>query len=92
MEDKSILITGCARSGTSMIAGIINMCGAFAGDTSGPNRYNQKGMYENAKIRNSIVKPYLREIGMDPKGQFPLPNVKTIPDIYNLKRLVQNTG
>lgn len=69
-----ILITGAARSGTSMVAGIINMCGAWAGNTSGPNRNNRKGMFENADIRNNIIKPYLRELSVDPMGQFPLPD------------------
>ena len=74
-----ILITGCARSGTSMVAGIIHMCGAFGGDMSGPNRNNAKGMFENARIRNNIVKPYYREIGVDPLGQYPLP--KAVNDL-----------
>lgn len=74
-----ILITGCARSGTSLIAGIINMCGAFGGNMSGPNRNNKKGMFENAYIRNNLVKPYLREIGKDPLGQFPLPDISNLP-------------
>lgn len=69
-----ILITGCARSGTSMVAGIINLCGAFGGNMSGPNHNNKKGMFENAKIRQDIVKPYLRQIKADPLGQFPLPD------------------
>lgn len=73
-----ILITGCARSGTSLVAGVINICGAFGGDMSGPNRNNQKGMFENAKIRNTIVKPYFRKIGVDPLGQYPLPNINNL--------------
>jgi hypothetical protein len=48
-----IIITGCARSGTSMIAGIINLCGAWKGVTSGPNKYNAKGMFENHELRQS---------------------------------------
>lgn len=39
---------------------------------SGPNRNNQKGMFENVKIRQDITKPYLHSIGMDPLGQYPL--------------------
>ena len=74
MKDP-ILITGCARSGTSMVAGVINLCGAFGGKMSGPNSNNQKGMFENADIRNNIVKPYFREIKVDPLGQYPLPNI-----------------
>jgi len=83
MTDKQmpspILITGCARSGTSMVAAMVNMCGAFGGNLSGPNKNNQKGMFENSMVRQSLVKPYLRQIGADPMGQFPLPNVKALP-------------
>lgn len=68
-----VLITGCARSGTSMVSGILNICGAFGGEMSGPTKYNRKGMFENARIRNEIVKPYLKEHGYDPLGQNPLP-------------------
>ena len=57
-----ILLTGCARSGTSLTAGIVNLCGAFGGIMSGPNRNNAKGMFENSKIRNTIIKPYLQKI------------------------------
>jgi hypothetical protein len=74
-----ILITGCARSGTSLIAGTINICGAFGGKMSGPNKNNAKGMFENAAIRNQIIKRYLLKMGLDMLGQFPL------PDIENLK-------
>lgn len=73
-----VLITGAARSGTSMVAGIINLCGAFGGEMSPANRHNAKGMYENQVIRNQIVKPYLRKISADPMGQFPLPNINDL--------------
>ncbi len=75
---QPILITGCARSGTSMVAGVINICGAFGGDMSGPNRNNMKGMFENSAIREKVVKPYLRGLGVDPMGQFPLPEIKDL--------------
>lgn len=73
-----ILITGCARSGTSMVAGIVNLCGAFGGQLSGPTSNNRKGMFENSEIRNNIVKPYLRGIGADPMGQDPLPDLNKV--------------
>lgn len=76
---EPILITGCARSGTSMVAGVINICGAFGGTMSGPNSNNQKGMFENNRIRQSIVKPYFRQLEVDPLGQYPLPDVDTLP-------------
>lgn len=91
-----ILITGCARSGTSLIAGIINLCGAFGGKMSGPNRYNKKGMFENTEIRNRIVKPYLRNIEVDALGQYPLPNVEglKIPTEWkkNVCEVIQRQG
>lgn len=73
MIEKPIFITGAARSGTSLIAGIINKCGAWGGELQGPNNYNQKGMFENTVIRNKIVKPYIASIGYDPMCQEPLP-------------------
>ena len=41
---EPILITGAARSGTSMSAGVVSLCGAWGGELSGPNVYNKKGM------------------------------------------------
>jgi hypothetical protein len=79
IEKPPILVTGIARSGTSMVAGIINICGAFGGELVGSNLHNQKGMFENSHIREKIVKPYLREINADPLGQNPLPDTDRIP-------------
>jgi len=78
--ETPILITGCARSGTSMTAGIFHLCGAFGGDMSGPNRNNKKGMFENAAIRNELVKPYLKQLGCDPLGQDPLPDIEAVKE------------
>ena len=72
---KLVLITGCARSGTSMTAGVVGLCGGLGGDMFGPNKNNPKGMFENKIIREGIAKPYLRSIGADPMGQFPLPDM-----------------
>lgn len=70
-----ILITGCARSGTSMIAGSIHTCGAFGGVMSGITAHNKRGMFENSAVRNTVVKPLLRGLGVDPMGQNPLPDI-----------------
>lgn len=75
---EPILITGCARSGTSMTAGIINACGANGGDMFGPNRHNKRGMFENKIMREGIVKPYLRSINACPRGQKPLPDMQKV--------------
>lgn len=73
-----ILITGAARSRTSLVAGIVNICGAFGGKMSGSDRYNKKGFFENIKIREQIIKPFLISIGVDPFGQNPLPNISEL--------------
>src|SRR4030067_1618246 len=80
-NESPILITGCARSGTSMVAGIINTCGAWGGKLISPSNYNQKGFFENIAIRNKICKPFLESIGADTKGQLPLPDIEKIKNI-----------
>ena len=84
-----ILITGAARSGTSMVAGCVNMCGAFGGIMSGPNKNNKKGMFENHQIRQTIVKPYLKRLGCDPLGQFPLPDPNTMVIPVTLRKTIE---
>ena len=90
IEKSPILITGAARSGTSLIGGVINICGAFGGDMFGPNIHNQKGMHENIKIRENVDKGYLRSIKMDPKGQFPLPDTNSLPIPSDWRKQVED--
>lgn len=78
LEMRPILITGAARSGTSMTAGIINMSGAFGGDMFGPNKNNKRGMFENKYIRQEICKPFLKSVDADPMGQKPLPDMNIV--------------
>jgi hypothetical protein len=86
MAPNPILITGAARSGTSLVAGIIHKCGAWGGLMSGPTPYNKKGMFENEVIRNSVVKPWLSSRGYDPLCQDPLPprEIEPSPFWYEL--------
>lgn len=73
-----------------MVAGIINTCGAFGGNMSGPTKNNQKGMFENAKIRNTIVKPYLESIGADKLGQYPLPDMEKVLIPVNWRKRIES--
>jgi hypothetical protein len=88
--EQPILITGAARSGTSLVAGITNICGAFGGDMYGKNCYNEKGMFENKELRDKIVKSYLRSIQADPMGQYPLPDVYALPKMASLRSKIEN--
>jgi hypothetical protein len=78
MNTEPIFIVGAARSGTSMVAGAVNLCGAFGGDLRGPQRINPKGMFENVRMISEVVKPLLRELGADPMGQSPLPDIRQV--------------
>jgi len=96
MFDQPILITGCARSGTSTTAGIISKCGAWGGSVTGITQYNRKGQFENAKIRN-YVKQYLEHgLGVDPLGQNPLPPIelKFIPKFWknDINKILTDQG
>ena len=76
--NEPILITGCARSGTSLTAGVIDACGAFGGDTTPGLPHNRKGQFENDAIRNTVIKSYLLRLGVDPLGQAPLPDMQNL--------------
>lgn len=76
--DNIILIAGCPRSGTSMTAGVVNLCGAWGGKLSGATPNNKRGMFENGEIRDLLVKPTLNSIGADPMGQKPLPDMEKV--------------
>jgi len=82
--EAPILITGCARSGTSMTAGIIDHHGAYGGKTIGGGPANPKGFFENREIRENILKPYMQLCGGDPKGQKPLPQINNLIKVTNL--------
>lgn len=73
MFDKSnspVFVTGVERSGSSLIARIIAMCGAFSGQTT--------SMCENSNIK-AIVDFYYKQLGIDLRGQYPLPNTMELP-------------
>lgn len=76
-DSHPILITGIPRSGSSMIAATINVCGAFGGNMS------KRGMYGNDLIREQLVKPYLYRMGIDKEGHYPLLKSISIPRDWN---------
>ena len=79
-----ILVTGAARSGTTLTAAILRASGADFGEVNGLN--------ENTHVREQVVKVHLRHIGVDPLCQNPLPT--TLQVVTNLRtdwrQLVEN--
>lgn len=67
---QPILVTGAGRSGSSMIAGVLNICGAFGGVM---DRH-----CENIAIRDRATVPFLEGLRVDPAGQYPLPDTNQI--------------
>jgi len=69
-----ILITGVPRSGTSLVANIVNQAGARGGvlDVNG-TKENPTGFYENQEIITKVTKRILFDLGYDPRGQVKLP-------------------
>lgn len=80
IDVQPILVTGVPRSGASMIAGVINRCGAFGGNMSG-----HKGVNENDAVKEILEKPYLASIWADEMGQYPLPKKDQIKVPLNWK-------
>lgn len=78
-EMDPIIVTGLPRSGTSLVTGILAICGAWAGNTPAPDPHNRKGTFENVAIRENLIKPYLLMHMADPLGLDPLPTVATDP-------------
>jgi len=86
---EPILITGAARSGTSLVAGSIFRCNAFGGVMRGANSNNRKGMYENVRVVQTLVKPYFESIRVDRLGQYPLPDIHNLPIPSDWRQKVQ---
>lgn len=65
MLNNPVFVTGIERSGSSLMARIIQMCGAFSGRTT--------NMCENINLK-VITDDYYKRMGIDTRGQYPLPN------------------
>jgi len=74
--ESPIFVLGLPRSGTSMIAGALGLCGAWTGSTvPGGVPANPKGFFEHIVIREQITKKILTHLGCDPLGVRKLPPV-----------------
>lgn len=80
-----IFILGLPRSGTSMIAGSLHLCGAWVGETiPGGGIENPEGFFENRFLREAVYKKILAGTKADPLGIEPLPDLETLPQVNDL--------
>lgn len=82
-----ILITGSARSGTSLVGGIFSRLGVYGGKMKIGNRWNPKGYFENTHLRDKVMKPYLEDCGLDIRMQASIPDRKNIKSFRHLKMI-----
>jgi len=65
---EPVFITGCQRSGLSMVAGVFNCCGAYLGDSE---RGPRQDAFENTKLIDELVLPYMRLTALPVDGSSP---------------------
>lgn len=85
--NSPVFVTGADRSGMMIISQVLNLCGGFSGFC------NDK--YENIQIKR-LVDNYYTDLGLSPKGQYPLPETKKLFIPTNWKesilKIVQSEG
>ncbi len=86
--ERPVFIVGLPRSGTSLVAGMLQLCGLWLGRTVPGNAHNPKGYFENAALREGIVKTILHRLGVDPLGVHTLPSPDAAFAMPELKSMV----
>jgi hypothetical protein len=78
---RPLFITGTARSGTSMTAGVMKTLGLTFGQTVPGGISNPKGFFEHEGVRDHVLKPALVKAGGARSGQGTWPDPgKVDPD------------
>lgn len=76
-----VFVTGIERSGASIIAKVISICGGFTGKTN--------VMHENYEIKK-LVDGYYSSFGINPNGQYPLLDTKQMLIPSNWRTRIEN--
>jgi hypothetical protein len=85
-----IFVLGLPRSGTSMIAGSLGICGAWTGSTVPAGPENPKGYFEHTAIREFVTKKILADLGYDPMGVRKLPPIDIQIEVLGLAGIIRN--
>jgi len=88
--NEPIFVLGLPRSGTSMIAGALGICGAWTGTTLvGGTPANPKGFFEHSAIKEQVTQKVLAHLQCDPLGITKLPPVDLQVEITGLADYIQ---
>jgi len=71
MEEKTVIVLGNARSGTSMISGILSILGVNMNQQDNPHRGNPKGSFEDVDFLNVTM-----QMRMDMMAGIPLAKIR----------------
>jgi hypothetical protein len=83
-----VFVTGLPRSGTSLVTGLLAICGLWLGHTPPGNSENIRGYFENVVLREKVQKEILRRGQFDPLGVRSLPPRGWLPTIPDFRPLV----
>lgn len=86
--DAPVFVTGLPRSGTSMVMGLLGLCGLWLGHTVPGGKENLRGFFENVILRERVQKEILRQGRFDPFGVQRLPPAAWHPIVKNLREVV----
>jgi hypothetical protein len=86
--NQPIFIVGIPRSGTSIIAGMLGICGVWYGQTLSATGANPVGFFENRNLRNHVIKPILKRLNCDTLGVRSLPALESLQPIPNLAEVI----
>lgn len=86
--DAPVFVTGVPRSGTSMVTGLLGLCGLWLGQTVPGGKENIRGFFENVILRERVQKEILRLGRFDPLGVRLLPPATWHPGVTNLREVV----
>lgn len=86
--DEPVLVTGLPRSGTSLVAGLLGVCGLWLGQTVPGGRENPRGFFENVLLRERLQKELLKRGNFDPLGVRRLPPPDWQPMVPNFRDVV----
>lgn len=86
--DVPVLVTGVPRSGTSLVTGLLGLCGLWLGRTVPGGKENIHGFFENVILREQLQKQILRQGAFDPLGVRSLPPANWRPPIKNFRQAI----
>jgi len=101
---KPVFIVGLPRSGTSLVAGLIQEFGGWMGETVPGTGENPRGFFENQEIREKVLWPTMRAVGADSHGilTFPPADInkkmryqvgeRKVPMRLRIRKIVESQG